>query len=446
MARYNKDNLLLLPVHARVEEMEITEGDVQTAIAAALEKQGGITAAALSPVGPNGRPRMLQLVAWMCHAPAPNSNNEAFRPQDLERLVRDGLFTSPYFGIFDENHDLSPRGTIYSAEWAYDEAAKEYGLLIKAAIWAHRFPDFVDKLLRQQEELGHVNVSMMCLFLESEQKVWSDGRTYREIHDPVFIACSAITDGQPGDANANGLTFLDGDWWDSEQVADMLKRSFANEAENPEEVDMKELIAKIEGLLADQKAELTPLVEAVARLASVETELSTATAAVTAAATKVTELEQSVATLTTEKATLTSANEGLVTEANTAKAALEGAQTTVAALTTEVETLRSFKAEVDTKQVEAARAARVTARTAEIPQVVMASLDLEKNDADKTLYNEWMDMPEEKWATDKRLLAMASGRKSHAERSSLEGLLSGNTDRAEGDYAIDAFRNKGGKK
>lgn len=448
MARYSKDKLFFLPVRAEVREMDevtLTEAGVKEAIHAALAKQQTLTqATAARMIDQNERPYMLQVVAWMCHAPEPNRNNEGFRPQDLELLAQNGLFQAPYFGAVDENHDFLPRGAWYSAEWAYDETAKQYGLLVKGAIWAWAYPEFADKLLRQQAEKGFLDFSMACFYKASEEKVWSDGRRYREIQHPIFVACSAITEGLPGDPNANGVTLVGGDWFDAHQVGEMLKARLT-EADLLEETDMEELMQKIEALLGEQKAELQPLIDAVAKLAKAEEDLTAATATIQALTDEKTALEGTVAALTGEKETLEGTLATVTTEAATAAKGLEAAQATITDLTAEAESLRAFKGEIEAKEAEAAQAAKIEARKAEIPEVVMASLDLEK-DEDKALFDGWMTQSDEQFEATKRTLSLASARKTHADRSAAEGELPGTAAKGEGNFAINRWRGRTTKK
>jgi hypothetical protein len=368
--------------------------------------------------------------------------------------VQEGLFRAPYFGAFDENHDFKPRGTIYSAEWAYDPAAESYGLLIKVAIWAWAFPEFAQRLLDQQGQQGYVNVSMACLYLDSEQKVWTDGRAYREIHNPVFLACSAITQGKPGDSLANGYVWLNGGPDAIEgAIQNVIKASLDNEAGNYEEAEMKELMEKIEGLFGEQKAELQPLLEAVAKLdklAEAEAALATAQAEVTRLTTELAEAKKAAPPKNdpdndgdddsndpTDKNDAKKAKADLASAQNeleTAKVTLSAAQDALQSATAELETLRAFKAEVETKERQAAQAAQVAARTAEIPEHIATALKKQENG--EQILSEWMEQSTEKWEVTKAMFSLVTPKPSMAERSERQGILPNIESSEGGEYAI----------
>lgn len=435
--------LLLTPVRATISALDLSEATVREAINAAVAKQQNIKSitSALAPITSDGKPMMLQISAWIVHAPKPNENNQGFRSDDLMRIAQAGLFQAPYFGMIDLDHDWTPRGVWYSAEWAYDAQADSWGLLAKGAIWAWKFPEIAEYLMKRQSVVGYVDVSMGALYLHSEPKVWEDGRQYEEIHDPVFVATSVLTK-QPADPAAQGLVVLDGGTETNDILTQILKASAdAGVSPEDEEINMDELMKKIEALLGEQKAELQPLIDAVAKLAKAESDLAEAATARETAEGQVAELTATVATLTSEKTELTATIATLSGEKGTAEAALEGAQTTIASLNEQVETLTAFKAEIDAKVAEAAKAEKLAARKAEIPEVVMASMDLEKDD-DKSLFEGWMAQTDEQWDATKRVLALASNRKSHAERSEAEGNLSGASDKGDNKFAINRWKRR----
>jgi hypothetical protein len=431
MQRFDPTKIAVLRASATVTEMDLTEDTlrqaINVAVARATTEQQAL--AAVGPIGPNDKPRMLQLSAWICHSGKPNQNGFAMLKEDLEEAVNAGLFQAPFFGMVDFNHDFTAYGVWYDAKFAFDETAQEWGILAHGVIWAWRFSGLADTLLAAQQRNGKIEVSITALYKNAEVKEREDksGR-YLLIRKPIIMTTSVL-DVDPADAHARGRGSEDPAETNDDRAAELLRAklaSFTAAADDApsEEAIMNELVTRIEALLGERREDLKPLVEAATRLATVEQDLQTAQA--------------SLATATTERETLTASVESLTTEKATLETTLAAVREELAAATAELETLRAFKAEIETKAAEQARAERDAARQAEIPETVKA--ELEKRDDKATVLQSWMDQDDATWTVTKATLALATpaGKPSRSDRSAAEGILSSVSDTSRGgEFAID---------
>jgi hypothetical protein len=430
MPRFDPDNLpdlILLPVTATVAMMDLSEASLRERINLAIAAQNARQAnAAVGPVGENQQPRMLQISAWICHAGKPNANGYDFTKEGLEAAVKNGLFQKPFLGMIDFNHNYEAIGAWYDAEFAYDPVAEAWGLLAHGAIWSWRYTDISDKLLAAQAREGRIDVSMSCLFQTGTISRDANGRSVITIHDPVFLTTSVLTE-PPADADARGRGSEDVTQTEQERTRQLLRAALeASEHETPadhsqEEEGMKELIEKVEALLGEQKAELGPLVQAAMKLPEVEAKLAAAVEAKAAADASFkafeSKHEEALATLRKEVEELQSAKATL-------EVTLEATKTELTTASAQNAELVEFKAGVEAKEREAAEAARRAARQEEIPEAVMAALD-DREDKD-SLLEDWMTQDDAKWALTKATfeIVTASARKTLAQRSAEEGLLS----------------------
>src|SRR5437660_733537 len=126
-------------------------------IVASQYAKGGI-----KPFGPDGKPRMLVISAWMAHE-GRNLNGDAFVKEELQKVVKDGLFAPPYAGMIDDDHDFTARGYWYKTSFAFDQAASKWGVLATGAIWAWRYADLADRLLTDMGNRGLIDVSMSVI-------------------------------------------------------------------------------------------------------------------------------------------------------------------------------------------------------------------------------------------------------------------------------------------
>lgn len=199
---------------------------------------------------------------------------------------------------------------------------------------------------------------------------------------------------------------------------------------------MDELLKKITALLGEQKAELQPLIDAVAALDVAKTELATVTASNASNASL-------LATAQTTIAGLQAQLDAKITEAQTLTVSAEALTTTITEQTTELETLRAFKAEADAKVETETKATRNAARMKEIPAAVLAQLDIEKNEENKALVQKWLDQSDEEWTGTVKLFAVAAAaRPSLAERTERQGVLPSISDVDLGTHRIARFLKK----
>jgi hypothetical protein len=424
-----------LPVRATVKEMEATEM-VTAAINDFIEKSGagnGEQAAAVSPVGPNQKPRMLQLTAWIAHAGTPNLNDRAFVAEDLREAVERGLFQAPYFGMIDFNHDFESYGVWYSAEFAYDADAGQWGILAQGALFAWRYTELADKVLAMQARQGYIDVSMAAMAGYYEEARTPEGRHYMIVRKPVFFTTSLL-DVDPADPKARALGSENPDESPEARTVELLRASLDGEENNSEEVLMDELMTRIEAALAEmneEREEIVALIKAATEeLPAARAELEAAAETVTALEARIAELEAVNAALLDEKA----AAEKVTTEgelaARTVEVTLEAAKQELEAATARIAELEAFKAEIEERAAAEAAAAKREERMKQIPDAVMAALE---EDEREEMIEMWMGQDDTAFTKTVKLFSIASaGRKSFVERSAEEGNLSTAADTNEG--------------
>ena len=151
----------------------------------------------------NGKPKMLFLTAWMAHE-GRNLNGDAFVNEELRQRVKEGLFTPPFAGMIDFDHDFVARGFWYKTAYAYDEQAKKWGILTTGAVWAWRYPEVAEFVTQSMIDQGFAYVSMSALPEVSEVVLnypGFEGQATHILHNPIFFS-SAILSVPPGDFDA----------------------------------------------------------------------------------------------------------------------------------------------------------------------------------------------------------------------------------------------------
>jgi hypothetical protein len=428
MAKYlNLNNLRWIPLDAQVEEVNPSTSEGQQFLTAATEaletKFSKAAEASLSPIGDDGKPRMLRISAWIAHAGKPNRNGDAFREEDLRDTVAKGLFKAPALGMIDFNHDFTSYGAWYDAEYKYDPAAEEMGILATGAIFAWRYEDLANTVLAMQARNGFIPVSMAAIPEELERAEDSNGRPYWILVRPVFFTTSVL-DVEPADPNARGIGTEN-----PEVSSEALKKTLVEAAKKSfkeEEMDEhKELIDAIRALLdnvADEK--ITPALSKVAELVE-----------------KLPALEQELADATEEVSTLTEANVELQTKLDEATVALEAARDELAELQTEAEELKSFKADAEEKEAERVLTERITARLAELPESVRKALEAKDEETQERLRKHYADMTDEQfdvYLEGLKVVAKDKG-ESFLDKSRREGALYGGSDPEKRKFQIDRY-------
>jgi hypothetical protein len=423
MAATESHELVMITARAQVQETVLSDEWIRTAINAALEKASTDTAAANDPIGPNQKPRMLHLSAFICHAGQPNRNGAGFLAEDLQEAVDSGLFAAPYFGMIDWNHDFTAYGCWYRAEWAFDTKANEWGILAHGALFAWRYGDIADKVLAMQARQGWVDVSMSCMPGWYEPAVDQGGTPYRMIRKPVFFTTSLL-DVDPADPNGRGTATEDPASTPEDRTRELSQASLYKNGTDTEE-NMDELIAKVEAMLGEQRQELAPLVEAALKLPEAETALAETTEQLSVAQTALTELESAKSAVETAKAELEVAHEALKSE--------------VASITEELTALREFKAAMDSAEAERVEMAKRDARLSQVPDAMIDAL--EKSAKKDEIVADWMKLSDDEWQLRLESFSLAgANRKSLADRTAEEGSLSSMKDGVEGSFAITRWR------
>lgn len=388
------------------------QADVDDLIREAFRR--ALREASVSPVGANGKPRMLKLTAWIAHAGKANRNRDAFLEEDLKAAVEERLFAAPYFGMVDYNHDFNLYGVWYQTKFAYDPSAEAYGIVAEGAIFAWRFEELADKMLAMQARQGFIDVSMACL-PGSVEFAEDDLGTYAILRNPVFFTTSVL-DVDPADPKARALGTEDTDELPGEREVDLLTLSSAtdlepvgsNDPKMEDTMDLEKIVAALREVVAeDNQARMEPLVEAAQRLPVVEGELEDTKAALATATEASAALQASVEELTT-------ARDEAVLAANTAKAELE-------AQTEELEALRQYKAEVEAQEAAARRDAIREARLAELSEAARAEFDALEEEVRERLLTRWEDDAE--WQVARVALVSAAKRNKYEQASDKEGRL-----------------------
>jgi hypothetical protein len=429
MKHFDPDKIFFFETSATLKEFEPSEELLKASILAAIEKASkGQEMAEVSPVGSNNKPRMLQLSGWITFADEMNKNGRMFTHADLEEAVAGGMFKAPFLGMIDYNHDFQAYGVWYDAKFALDEVSGKWGIYSEGVMFAWRYTELADKMLAMQARNGHIDLSMAALPEWYEPGKDSAGNEGLIARKPVFFTTSLL-DVDPAFPNARAAGSEDPESTPEKRAAQLLKSSLTEAS--PSEESMK-----IEG------TEVKPNEES---LETVEETKVEAAAAPEAKAEEVTPEAPKVEAATEEPKTEVEvvpevkAPEARVTELEselaTARVALSAAETMVTNLTAERDALQTYKNEIEQAKAAVELAKRREIRMTELSEVVKAEMEKEEN---KPLLEEWMGYDEARWEATKKVFAVAStARKSMADKTREEGVLSGTSDKAEGsDWAI----------
>jgi hypothetical protein len=349
------------------------------------EQLAMIREAAPSPVV-NGKPRMLHVSAWIAHE-GPNDNNDAFVKEELDLVVANGLFGDAWAGIIDFNHDHSPIGYWYSAQFLFDEVAQKWGILAHGAVWAWLFPEVADEMLLIQQRDQTIKVSMMAL--TNRLELISSGDTViAVIHDPIFVGASLLNV-TPGDPSADGLVFEDPTDADREQRRQQLME---RAAQFKEDNKMEETLSQILAALPQVSEEIRDAIVAQAdqirsEVAQHEARVAELTDALSASEDRVAELET------------------IVEERNVA---IESARTENEALATLVTELEGRVAEFVEAAMAAERLARAESRFNELPEAVRTRIASRPAETQTRLRERWADMSDDEWADTKEELSIGA--------------------------------------
>jgi hypothetical protein len=398
-----------IPFRAQVTSVAETDPTYETFAMHAMElaaKSGKMSAAEVSPIGANGKPRMLALSAFIAHTDVANRNGSGFIRSDIEEVVAAGMFQAPYMGMIDYNHDFRAYGAWYEASLMYDPKAKQYGIYAKGAMFAWAYPELADRMLAMQQRNGFIDVSIACIPKAWEEGQTADGSAVTWLRNPIFFTTSLL-DIPPADPHAQGVGSEDPAMTEeARQNALIARASLEEQSMNPDE--QKPDNAETENAGADPKPDEKPVNDQALSAAEAEIE--------------------------------------------TLKVALAAAETALTALQAENVELANFRMRMETKHAEdlaAAQAAEATAkaeaikaaRLADVPEAVKEDMLTPEK---ASLLESWITMSDEQWALTKSLFekAAAAGRKSRVNASEDEGKLGTNAEENSTGRRIDAWRNR----
>lgn len=363
---------------------------IESILASAI-RQSSFKLAGEAPAGMvvDGKPRMLKMTAWLCHADVINGNRYLFTDEDLRKVVADGVFQAPYFGMVDYNHDFSLYGVWYSAKYEFDPVANANGILAEGVLFAWRYSELADRMLAMQVRQGHIDVSVAVDPDHVIVRQDANGDDYLELAEPVFFG-SSVLDVTPADKDARGLGSEDPEQPSEERELALKVSSDENDLTGRDIPSLEEHMdfEKLEGLIrealsTETREQLKPVFEAAQRVPGLENELATSEQSLAAANTRISELEAAVAEADT-------ASEELRLAASTAQSALEAANV-------ELEELRAFRSEVEAREQEEAEEELLTSRFAELSQNAQANFAQLSAETQEKLKERWKSLPQEEW-------------------------------------------------
>jgi hypothetical protein len=426
-AEFEKNGRMLEVANYSISDNFSAEPEVELVLAKALRLAGFHEAA--SPIGDNGKPRMLKLTAWIAHAGKPNKNRDAFTAEDLKEAVDNGLFKAPYFGMVDYNHDFNSYGMWYDAKYLFDNETGEWGILAEGALFAWRYSELADKMLGEQHRLGKIRVSMACMPQGVEFGEDGDGN-YNVLRHPIFFTTSVL-DVPQADAGARALGTEDTSQPSEERElllsissaqTDLTLESAHHSIDLEEEnMDMEQLMETLRAALAENQAQFAEVFAAVARVPQLESELATATESLTEATARATTLEAELAE---------------------ARVAQETATAALAEANTELETLREFRATAEAAQAEVALQELREARLSELTEAARSVVESKPEETREMLIARWVKLETEDWEAIRDSLNLAKIGKYEAA-TTREGLLAGGASNSgETTFEIDRFFSK----
>lgn len=392
--------------------------DAESAVLADATKQAGV-----DPIGPDGKPAILRISAWMCHAlPSVNLNRAAFVGEELQALSYT-LFRAPQFGLIDVNHaavrswstDEKMVGVWTKADWAFDQQALDgkgcWGLLASGVVFSWAFPEVATMLLGEQARHGSVAVSMTCLPSTIEYRSDADGE-FELLHNPVYFAV-AVLDVPPADPDSLGAVTEDPSISDETlrtRIAQVEESVMEEEIVVPAEVVVETLAPVVE-----EPAPATP--ETVVEALVVE-----APVVETVVEAPVVEPVVESADLTAKLADAETRLLELATVRDTLKASLDIAGQMITQLTDKIAEQEAELATFRATVIETARLDRLQARLAELPAEFRKTHDAREAEAKARVEARWAGLTDAEWQdTRADLVAYLPVKIGYALRSDLEG-------------------------
>lgn len=452
---YDVAELRVLETRAQILPDELVDAEDET-IALRLAEEHKVAGPPM--INKDGRPTILKIVMWMCHADVVNLNGDSFVGEEL-KAAAPALFREPNFGVMDWNHAAvfqfgdDPRlmGVWHKADWAFDKQAEDgkgaWGLLVTGMMFAWLFPEQTDALVAEQLRSGSVKGSMACI-PKSVEFADVNGRRAAVLHNPVFFTHSLL-DVPPADQSATGRVSENPDTTvdtlrqevlsGTESLAvDTASVTIASRPVADPALDYTVVVAELKEALhqalaraAAKEEVMTP--EQIAELEKAKADLEAKVAELTA---KVAELEAAKAPETpteepkdlaaelaatkTTLAEITTSRDALASELDAARAEIAAKDAKIAELQAVVDAAEAAKASE-------AKAATLAARKAELPESFLKAHE-ERDEATRAAIEvAWSDMDDEKWAFHKSQVLLfgftASGKAGYVARSKQEGVL-----------------------
>jgi len=343
----------------------------------------------------DGKPRMLHITAWMVHE-GRNHNGDAFIKEELQEKVKEGLFTPPHGGMIDFDHDFMPIGFWYDASFSFDSKANAWGIIVKGAIWAWRFPEVANKLIADQVREGNIPVSMSVVSESLEFVKDFPGAEELQtviLHNPVFLTTSLLSV-PPADPNARAAVTEDND-----NLPATPAKKVADGTNSPEpsgQVPSKEKKKMDNELLNSLQDKLVVATEEKVQ-AQAETEVAEGT---------ITKLTADLSTAGEEVKTLTEENSRLKTKVAELEVAISSAAEVKEATEKELEELRGKVASFEEQVAVNKKKERLESRLAELPEAVRNNL--ESHEEKELLLAAWTEAEDEHWETIKKSFSLAS--------------------------------------
>jgi hypothetical protein len=414
-----------LVIDAQVRPIDPAENfEIATAaeLAAKFPKAGFAEQLSLAAPAPiiEGKPRMLHVSAMIVHE-GTNLNGDRFIGEELRTAVQDSrLFAEGYAGIIDIDHDFTPVGYWYKAEFVTDPNTETRGILAHGAIWAYLNPEAADRILAQQHRDGFVRVSMAAISKAEDVDFDMDeetGRWVKTMHNPVFLGATILLDAAAGDKNAKGVAEEDPNATNpNNRRGVVLKAASAKENHN-NDLEERAMIEEIRPLLAellgDQKDEF---IDAISNLVQEKIEsfnslMSEKDAALETANAQIADLQTQITDLTTQLEEKGVSIETLQSEKETLNTELEETKAS----------LNEYVAQEEARELEAKKEARL----AELSTAARDRLMAKEEDVRNAIIERWVNQSDEEWETTKAELSLADKKKKEVDDPPLPGIGGG---------------------
>jgi len=376
---------------------------------------------AAGPLDDKGRPRMLIVSAWIVHE-GRNRNGQAFIKEELEQAAGKGLFKPPHAGLIDLDHDFQPRGFWFTANYAFDEEAKLWGIAAEGAIWAWRFEELSNALLVEMQREGHIFVSMAAL-PESVELTGNfpeaEGQFTEILHDPVFYGASLLTVA-PGDADARGLV-------SETSVPDIQ----ATDEDSTAKADLDDSLESDNALVVAHHKRMKEEVLMEKELELLQAKLNEAIEAKVQAEQSLVSARAEIEVFVKDKDELTANLAAAQTKLDELQVAFDTANEVKTTVESELETTKQELDSYKVAEQEAELETRFTTRLEQLPEAVAINLDKHEN-ADE-IKKAWRDQTDEEWEKVISNFSLAASTESTlVDASNKEGSLSTNQSKTGG--------------